>query len=86
MRDAAISRCAAANETLPVPSFTGCRTLTDIPLNEVRELINWVYFFNLWRVKRGTPEAEALQYEAEALLDDLQTRQTLRGQVAFYPA
>ena len=74
------------NETLPAPSFTGCRTLTDIPLGEVRELINWVYFFNLWRVKRGTPEAEALQQEAEALLDDLQTRHTLRGQVAFYPA
>ena len=74
------------NETLPAPSFTGCRTLTDIPLGEVRELINWVYFFNLWRVKRGTPEAEALQQEADALLDDLQTRHTLRGQVAFYPA
>ena len=60
--------------------------MTDIPLGEVRELINWVYFFNLWRVKRGTPEAEALQQEADALLDDLQTRHTLRGQVAFYPA
>lgn len=86
------------HETLPRPTYLGCRTLTDIPLAEVRPLINWIYFYNLWRVRRGTPEAEAIQQEAEALLDTLQQLEhsqaapgerpvsLLQAQVAFYPA
>ncbi|MGM9688472.1 MAG: methionine synthase [Alloprevotella sp.] len=87
-----------AHETLPLPTYLGCRTLTDIPLAEVRPLINWIYFYNLWRVRRGTPEAEAVRQEAEALLDALQQLERrpvlgeetpvslLQAQVSFYPA
>lgn len=87
-----------AHEALPRPAYLGCRTLADIPLAEVRPLINWVYFYNLWRVRRGTPEAEDVQQEAEALLDTLQQLEhrlvlgeetpvsLLQAQVAFYPA
>lgn len=73
-------------ETLPAPSFTGCHTLDAIPLQAVRPFINWTYFFNLWRVRRNTPEAQQMQAEAEQLLDTLQQQHTMRAQVAFYPA
>ncbi|MDY5767410.1 MAG: methionine synthase [Alloprevotella sp.] len=74
-------------EPRPVPSYLGCRTLPPVGIAEVRPLINWVYFFNLWRVRRGTPEAGAVQCEAEQLLDRLEAAgHTLAAQVAFYPA
>ena len=75
-----------AHEKLPKPNFTGCKTIEDIPIAEVRPFINWIYFYYLWRVHRGTPEAKAVQAEAEALLDKLETRHSMSAQVAFYRA
>lgn len=72
-----------AHEPLPKPSYTGFRTLRRIPVAEVRPFINWIYFYNLWRVRRGTPEAAHVQREAEALLDELQTRHYMQAQVGF---
>lgn len=73
-------------EALPQPTFTGVRAFTDIPLSEVRRFINWVYFFNLWRVRSNTPEAARVQAEAERLIDRLQGVYVMQAQVAFYPA
>ena len=75
-----------SHEELPRPTYLGCRTFRHIPIAEVRELINWIYFFKLWKVRPGTPEAEAVKQEAEQLLDELQTRHSMLAQVGFYPA
>ena len=72
-------------ETLPRPTFTGLRTLRNLPLNEVRRLINWTYFYHFWRVRPHTAEAENVKQEAEALLDSL-PNDCLQAQVAFCPA
>lgn len=73
-------------ESLPRPTFVGYRTLPHISIAEVRPYINWIYFYNLWRVRQGTEEAVHIQREAEALLDALQTRHYMQAQVGFYPA
>lgn len=75
-----------AREELPKPSFTGCQTMEHIPIKEVRPFINWIYFYYLWKVRAGTPEAKAIKAEAEALLDELEARHTMNAQVAFYRA
>lgn len=73
-------------ESLPRPTFVGYRTLPHISIAEVRPYINWIYFYNLWRVRQGTEEAAHIQREAEALLDALQTCHYMQAQVGFYPA
>lgn len=70
-------------ESLPRPTFVGYRTLPHISIAEVRPYINWIYFYNLWRVRQGTEEAAHIQREAEALLDALQTRHYMQAQVGF---
>ncbi len=73
-------------EQLPRPSYVGYRTLPHIAVSEVRKFINWIYFFNLWKVRRGTPEAEKIKHEAELLLDDIEKRHRMQAQVGFYAA
>lgn len=74
-------------ETLPRPSFTGCRTLPPVSISEVRELVNWIYFYHFWRVKPNSEEARKVRAEAEQLLDELEKQRiTMLTQVAFYKA
>ena len=73
-------------EALPRPSYLGMRKIAPISIADVRPFINWIYFFNLWKVKRGTQEAEDVKRDAEALLDELQTRHSMQAEVAFYRA
>ena len=75
-----------SKETLPRPSFIGYRAEPHIRISEVRKLINWTYFFNLWRVRKGTPEAEKIKQEAELLLNKLEKRHYMQAEVGFYPA
>lgn len=67
-----------ANEALPRPTYMGYHTLPHISIAEVRPYINWVYFYNLWKVRRNTDEARRIQAEAEALLDELENVITCR--------
>ena len=60
------------DETLVQPTYKGVRTFEDISINAVRPYINWKHFYNLWGVRVGTPEAETIRREAEALLDAIQ--------------
>lgn len=74
-------------EPLAEPTFTGVRTLDEIPVTEVRPYINYIYFFNCWKVTPGSREAAELQADAEAFLDRLEAEgATMRAQVAFYEA
>jgi len=76
-----------AEEPRPRPTWLGCRTLPPIPIRELRDLINWTYFYHFWKVAPHSPEAEKAQRDAVALLLDLERKRfTLRAQVAFCTA
>lgn len=73
-------------EQLPQPSYIGYRSLQNIPIATVRPFINWIYFYNLWRVRKGQPEADSIRKEAELLLDEIEKEHYMQAQVGFYPA
>lgn len=75
-----------ATEKLVEPTYTGLRMIDSISIQTVRPYINWIHFFNLWGVKKGTPEAESIKNEAEALLDKFTSKHCLQAEVAFYKA
>lgn len=74
------------NEPLPQPTYIGYRSLPNISVATVRQYINWIYFYNLWRVKSGQAEAEAIRKEAEMMLDEIEKKHYMQAQVGFYPA
>lgn len=75
------------NEPIDAPTYTGARTYYNIAIAEVRPYINWTYFYNLWRVSPDTPEAKAIQQEAEEVINRLvKEHATLQAVVGFYPA
>ncbi|MBL7499510.1 methionine synthase [Frankia sp. CNm7] len=78
---------------LPVPAFTGARALTP-SIAELREFIDWRFFFLAWELK-GTypaileqPVARELFDEANALLDKIiaDGSFTAHGVYGFWPA
>ncbi len=75
-----------ANYAPPAPSYIGTRTFRDISIKDVRQLVCWPYFYHFWRVRHGSPEAVQVREEAERLIDNIESRFSLQGQVAFYPA
>ena len=85
LRTSTLSICWE-NETMVQPTYKGARTLEDISINAVRPYINWKHFYNLWGVRVGTPEAEAIQQEADALLDEIQHKHHLCARVGFFEA
>lgn len=72
--------------TPPKPTFIGYRTIQNIQISKVRKFINWIYFFNLWKVKKGQKEANDIKEEAERLLDTMEKKHSMQAQVGFYPA
>ena len=75
-----------SKESLAVPTFEGVRIIDDVTIADVRPYVNWTHFFNLWGVRRGTPEADKIRAEAERLLDGMEQRHGIRAAVGFYPA
>ncbi len=59
-------------ESVPLykPSFTGVRTI-EVPVSEVVDYINWIYFLNCWRTRPETEQAESLLSDARGLLAEL---------------
>lgn len=80
-------------DDLPVPGFTGIRTVTP-DLAELRELIDWQFLFLAWEL-RGKypailekPEARELFDDANTMLDQIVAEGSLQahGVYGFWPA
>lgn len=72
----------------PAPDRCGeILTLDPIPVGKVRPYINFTYFFNCWKVRPASAQAEELLAEANSLLDRMEADgdRTL-AQTAFYSA
>ncbi len=82
----------------PVPSFTGIRTIDDIPLESLRAYIDWMPFFNAWEFHGKFPDilsdaevgeaARSLYADAQAMLDTIIEDQWLSAKAVcgFFPA
>ncbi len=85
-------------EDCPEPAAVGRTVLADVPLAELREFIDWTFFFSAWELKGRYPKilehpeqgpaARELYENANALLDRIEREGALkaRGVHAFWPA
>ncbi|MBN1182426.1 MAG: methionine synthase [Bacteroidales bacterium] len=80
------------------PAFTGTKTFIDFPLEEIREYINWVFFFIAWEMRGKYPdllddpkigtEARKLFDDANTLLDRIIKEKLIKANatIGFFPA
>lgn len=74
-------------EAISVPATEGLVTLPEVPVSEIRDFINFIYFFSCWKVKADSEEGISLRRDAENLIDSLICDgATMRCQIAIYPA
>jgi 5-methyltetrahydrofolate--homocysteine methyltransferase len=91
--EARANREQVSFDDLPVPAFTGVRTVRPA-LKELREMIDWQFFFLAWELKGkypailDQPVARELYDEGNALLDEIIAGDGLRaeGVYGFWPA
>ena len=86
------------NTNIIKPSFTGIKSFENYPLHEIREYINWVFFFVVWQLRGKFPEilddpkigqeAQKLYKDANELLDRIIDENLIQanGVVGFFPA
>ena len=87
------NREEVAFDELAVPAFLGVRPVTP-SLKELREMIDWTFFFLAWELKGKfpaileEPAARELFDDANALLDEIIDKGllTTRGGYGFWPA
>ncbi len=82
----------------PVPRTTGILTFRDYPLEEIREYIDWTYFYHVWELKGRFPqildhpekgaEARKLYEDANRMLDRIVKEKGLRAHAVagIFPA
>ena len=78
---------------LPIPLFTGARTVKSFPLAEIRKYIDWTFFFHAWELKGVYPdifrdplkgkEAQKLFDDAQLMLDRIVDHSLLEPRGAF---
>jgi 5-methyltetrahydrofolate--homocysteine methyltransferase len=93
LQDARANRERVPFDDLPVPPFTGTRTV-EPDLMTLREYVDWQFFFHAWELKGKfpaileQPAARELYDDAQALLDELVAGGMLqaRGVYGFWPA
>lgn len=86
------------NTEIKKPSFIGNKVFTNYSLSEIREYINWVFFFVVWQLRGKFPEilddpkigeeARKLYNDANKMLDEIIEKDliTANGVVGIYPA
>jgi 5-methyltetrahydrofolate--homocysteine methyltransferase len=87
------NREQVAFDELPAPAFVGIRPVTP-PLKELREMIDWTFFFLAWELKGkypailAEPAARELFDDGSALLDEIVDQEllTAHGGYGFWPA
>jgi 5-methyltetrahydrofolate--homocysteine methyltransferase len=87
------NREALSYDDAPVPAFTGVAPVSP-SLAELREMIDWQFFFLAWELKGkypailDNPQARELFDDANALLDEIVSRKwlTARGGYGFWAA
>jgi 5-methyltetrahydrofolate--homocysteine methyltransferase len=92
LAQARANREQVAFDDLPVPAFTGVRTVTP-PLDVLRSFIDWQFFFLAWELKGKfpaileKPAARELYDDGNQLLDEIIAEASLqaRGVYGFWP-
>jgi 5-methyltetrahydrofolate--homocysteine methyltransferase len=91
-------QCDWNNYDAPKPEFTGTRVFDDIDLNDLRDYIDWMPFFNAWEFHGKFPQilddatvgdaATSLFNDATAMLEQIIEDKWLsaRAVIGFYPA
>jgi len=91
-------QCNWNNVPIHKPSFLGLKNFSGFSLEEIREYIDWTFFFMAWEMKGTFPkiltdetqgtEARKLFMEANTLLDEIVERKMFRanGVVGLWPA
>ncbi len=87
------------NQTLiKTPNFQGKKVITEFPLDEIRQYINWTFFFHAWKLNGKYPaifddpvkgeEARKLFDDAKKMLDIIVKEKWLTANAAFgiFPA
>ena len=86
------------NYTPPKPTFLGCRTFVDYPLEELVDYIDWTPFFISWELAGKFPKiledeivgetATTLYNEAREMLSRLISKKELKAEavIGFWPA
>ena len=78
---------SAEAKNIVAPSFIGQRRIETIGVEDIRQFINWTYFFNCWKVRPDSDEAVKVKADAQRLIDSLiADGATMEAVVAFYPA
>jgi 5-methyltetrahydrofolate--homocysteine methyltransferase len=80
------------------PAFTGNFSLIDYPLEELRDYIDWTFFFHAWKMPGKYPEifddpvkgeeARKLFNDAQSMIEEVIQKKMLqaKGVFGFYPA
>jgi len=91
-------QCDWKNVSISKPKFLGLKNFSSFSLEEIREYIDWTFFFMAWEMKGTFPkiltdetqgtEARKLFMEANTLLDEIVERKMFRanGVVGLWPA
>jgi 5-methyltetrahydrofolate--homocysteine methyltransferase len=83
---------------IPKPDFTGLKVIEDLPLDEIRDYIDWSPFFHAWEIRgrypallddpETGPRCRELFDDAQKLLNRLLKDKLVRGKAVFgfFPA
>ena len=84
-------------DVIKKPSFIGNKYFYDFPLEELKDSIDWTFFFHAWKMNGKYPsifedpvkgsEARILFNDAQKMLDEMVMKKMIlaRGAIGFYP-